>query len=161
MPHNSDKHMPWAILTRDVVLMAGALGLWSIANEWQISLPSPVSNAAAIVAGVFLSLLWGYVLHEWGHLLGAWGARARVQPSRSANALKLFTFVPEQNSRAQFVWLTVGGLTALWLLAAGLLLFVPWGTLAGVAAIWVAVGGAIFTTAVEGYIAWRVVRSAA
>ena len=161
MRQNRGQYMPWTILIRDVVLMAATLVLWSIANGWQVSHPSPVRNAAAVAAGVLFSLLWGYLLHEWGHLAGVWSARGRVQPSLSATALKLFTFLPEQNSQAQFVSLTVGGLTAVWLLAAGLLLFLPSGTPAGTAAIWVAVGGATFTTAVEGPVAWRAVRRAA
>jgi hypothetical protein len=150
--------VPWAILIRDAAVLSATLELWRLANAWQAAAPTWTSAALGVLAGVLLSLVWGYAVHEWGHLIGSWMVRARVQPSHDPRALKLFDFVATENSPAQFVWLTVGGLGALWLQVLAFLAFLPWHSPAGAAAILFAIGGATFTTTREAPIGWRVAR---
>jgi len=151
--------MPWAIFIRDAGFMAATLGAWCAADAWQGAAPGLGRDLLAIVAGVLLSLVWGYAIHEWGHLAAAWASGARVYPSSNPASAKLFAYVKEENSDRQFLWLTAGGLGALWLQVVGFVTLFPWRTPAGLAAILFAIGGAIFTTAKEAPIGLRVASS--
>jgi hypothetical protein len=75
--------------------------------------------------------------------------------------LKLFEFRSSENTRQQFLFMAWGGLVVLWAQAAAFAFFLPRGTLGGVVAAGYAIVGALFTTAIEGPIVWRVSRGAA
>jgi len=100
--------------------------------------------------------VWGYVVHEWGHYFAARAVRAHILPSSDPRAPKLFDFPVAENTDRQYVWLTVGGLAALWIQVAAFLVLLPWNTPAGVAALLFAIGGAIFTSVKEGPLGLRV-----
>ena len=61
--------IPYAVLVRDVLLIAASFGLLLLAHRLEAAasmLRAPVS----LLAGAMLAVT-GYLLHEWGHLLGA------------------------------------------------------------------------------------------
>ena len=144
--------MLWKLAARDTAILATATLAWAGTAAWWTATAGVIAAIGGVVWGFLLGFSANYAAHEWGHLAGAvaGGGAVQIRPVRS---LQLFRLQPVE--RGPFLWMSAGGNVAPWLVTVALLLTVfPEGpaerTLLGTA-----VGGIVFTNAIELPIVWR------
>ena len=102
-----------------------ALTLWGAGDTWAASsgmfLAEVVAVANALIAGIVLAFL----CHEWGHFTGARLSSSVSPVLKDPVSFFMFNFKFEQNTKRQFLWMSIGGSTGNWLLVVLLLLLVP------------------------------------
>ena len=113
---------------RDGVFVTVALLVWWLAAESSAG-TGLLADFTGVVAGVLFGLS-GALLHEWGHLLAALAAGSVLQANENLASPFSFSFDPRQNSLAQFVVMSVGGLGVTALLVIGFYVYLPDGLLA-------------------------------
>lgn len=127
-----------------------ALSIWGAADFWAngsgLVLAHIVALGNAIVAGIVISS----IVHEWGHFTGAKLANS-VAPvfAKPKRFYFMFRFDMEANSVDQFLWLSMGGILANWLLVLLFLVLVPLETLAGAMLIGVVTAQAVNVSVFE------------
>ena len=66
-----------------------------------------------------------YNLHEWGHLLGAHLTKSVYVPARRIYSPFLFAYDADENTREQFLLMSLAGFAATALFVAAFLLWMP------------------------------------
>ena len=95
---------------RDAAILAVTIIAWLLAG--------PLSTGKGIgaeMAGAGLGLTAGiccWLLHEWGHLAAGSLAGARFRVPESLGSVYLFGFDKNENSKAQFLLMALGGFVA-------------------------------------------------
>ncbi len=151
--------LPLQLLARDSLLVCATLGLWFWSRQLD-GLSTPLAVSVAIAAGV-MTAVSGYLAHEWGHLCGALLRGSVVELPKGITAVFLFKFNSEQNSREQFLWMSMGGFVSSALIVALLLALLSFDRLADQVALGLTLAGVIATLVLEVPPAVRVYRGAA
>lgn len=92
---------------RDALLVAAALLAW-----WLLSHYSAGSGAVSDFAGVVLGAGLGFcahTAHEWGHVVGGFLSRSVMRPGSSMTSFSNFVYDSKQNSRPQFLLMSIMG----------------------------------------------------
>jgi len=107
---------------RDLTILMGTLVLWwlSLSVEEGTRLGSVLSIGAGVGAAVC-----AYNLHEWGHLVGAHWTRSVYVPAKRLISPFLFSYDAEQNTRRQFLLMSLAGFAATALFVAVFVLWMP------------------------------------
>ena len=95
---------------------------------WVLSLSAEPGTTAASVFGVSAGVgaaICAYNLHEWGHLLGARLTHSVYVPAKRIISPFLFAYDAEENTRAQFLGMSLAGFAATALFVLGFWLFMP------------------------------------
>ena len=105
---------------RDLTILFGTIGLWwwSLSAERGTALASVLSIGAGVGAAIC-----AYNLHEWGHLLGAHWTHSVYVPAKRLISPFLFSYDAEQNTRGQFLLMSLAGFAAT---AIFIVVFVLW-----------------------------------
>jgi len=113
---------------RDATILLGSVVAWwwSLRAEPGSELASGMSIAAGVGAAVC-----AYNLHEWGHLLGALATRSVYVPAKRLYSPFLFSYDAEQNSRNQFLLMSLAGFAATAVFVTAFLLWMPQDQAAG------------------------------
>jgi hypothetical protein len=108
------------------VAVMGALTLWGAADAWAASSGWGLAWATALANAVIAGTVIASTLHEWGHFAGA-RLSGSVAPvlEKPVRYFFMFDFSFEHNDRRQFVWMSLGGILAPWLLVLLIGLLVP------------------------------------
>jgi membrane protein YdbS with pleckstrin-like domain len=149
--------MFWKFALRDLILLALCVLMWQI----NMSAFASTNLFIAIVCGtltVVITVLTSYEGHEWGHLTGAVATGAVVHAPRQLIHQFLFHFDGKQNSRQQFVGMSIGGLAASVAVLILLLQVLPLSTWSAKIALGIIIFGIIVTFLREVPEAWRVHR---
>ncbi len=127
-----------------------ALTLWGAANAWAEASGLVLAHIVALGNAWVAATVMASVFHEWGHFTGAKlaGSIAPVA-KKPVRLFFFFNFDMENNSVDQFVWMSLGGIIANWVLVLLLLLLVPLTTLAAALLVAVAVMKAVNVAAFE------------
>jgi len=135
------------------VTLFGAADAWVMTSD--LLLAQLISVLNALAAGMLLATLF----HEWGHFAGARLSRSYSpmvrEPKNPLVNPFIFGFNFQKNSRSQFLAMSLGGITANWLLVAAVLLLVPLDTWGRAMLLAVAVARAISVIVFEGPIVYR------
>ncbi|MFT5033452.1 MAG: hypothetical protein ACI9OO_001384 [Bacteroidia bacterium] len=92
---------------RDAVLASVAVLAW-----WLLSPYSAGYGAWSDFAGVVLGAGLGfcaYIAHEWGHIVGGFLSRSVMRPGSSMTSFSNFVYDSRQNSRPQFLFMSLLG----------------------------------------------------
>jgi carbon starvation protein CstA len=120
---------PQRFALRDLVIAGIVIALW------QVEFSTAGSEGALLdVFRVFLglaSVAAGALAHEWGHLLPSLASGATVHYPPGWFAKLLFDFDVERNTRAQFLWMNLGGYISVTLVLGVFALLLPFDRLAG------------------------------
>ena len=131
-------HQDWARMRRigawhgTAVLAAltlwGTADLWAQQSGWALALLVSLGMAVAVGRAI------GAIGHEWGHFAGARlaGARSPVR-NKPVRLYFMFEFDMAANSPRQFISMSLGGISANWLLFLAALVLIPLATPAAVA----------------------------
>lgn len=107
---------------RDLTILVSTIALWwlSLSVEQGTALASVLSIGAGVGAAVC-----AYNLHEWGHLLGAHWTHSVYVPAKRLISPFLFSYDAEQNTRRQFLLMSLAGFAATALFVAAFVLWMP------------------------------------
>lgn len=124
--------------------VAAAIGLWGATSYWAVESGLLIAHLAALGIAFASATVMASILHEWGHFSGAKlsGARAPVL-AKPARLYFMFNFDMERNTPEQFIAMSIGGISANWLLVLLLLLLVPLDSLAAAMLVAVAIAKAV------------------
>jgi hypothetical protein len=113
---------------RDVtILLATVVAWWA---SFRVEPASGWANGLSIGAGIGAAVC-AYNLHEWGHLIGAHFTKSVYVPARRVYSPFLFAYDAEENTREQFLIMSLAGFAATALFVAAFLLWMPQDQLAG------------------------------
>lgn len=115
-------------VVRDLSLLALTIGLWLLTAR--LNDESSVGYAVAIAAGVGASLC-AYNFHEWGHLLAARMTDSVYAPAKRLISPFLFAYDEKENTKRQFVIMSLGGFAATAVYIVTFALWMPQDLLAG------------------------------
>jgi hypothetical protein len=131
---------------RDLTILFGTIGLWqlSLSTEPGTALTSVLSISAGVGAAVC-----AYNLHEWGHLVGAHWTHSAYVPAKRLISPFLFSYDAEQNTRGQFLVMSLAGFAATAIFLAAFVLWMPQDQQAGRIALRAAIFLAGLTVVIE------------
>ena len=95
---------------RDASLISISAAAW-----WWLAGTSALGSGGTMLGdltGLVVGLMVGaciYLLHEWGHALGGFATGALLHPPASLTAISLFSFDSKQNTKRQFVVMSLSG----------------------------------------------------
>jgi hypothetical protein len=98
------------LAARDFTIVASAAALW-----WLLAGSSAGDGLLADLSGFVAGVGFGasaYLIHEWGHIAGAVASGGIVHPGPGLHSPSVFRFDTEHSSRAQFLWMSLGGFVA-------------------------------------------------
>ena len=119
------------------------LGIWLVLAQISESSTGLVLQLVSVGAGFFGGGLLAFLMHEWGHFSGVRLSGAVSPVLKERRSFFMFNFKTAENSRAQFLAMSIGGPLGNWLLVLLVLMLLPWGTLAHAALLATVVGVAI------------------
>lgn len=133
-------------IIRDVSILVLTIVLWA----WSVTLDpeSALAWAVGVAAGVGAALC-AYNLHEWGHLVAAHLTDSVYAPARRVLSPFLFAYDENENTKRQFITMSLGGFAATALFVVAFLLWMPQDQLAGRVALWGALTLATLTVIIE------------
>ena len=107
---------------RDVAILAVTIVAW----WWSVTVDpeSSLHGVLSIVAGVGAAVC-AYNLHEWGHLLGAHLTDSVYVPARRLYSPFLFAYDADDNTRHQFLVMSLAGFAATAIFVLAFLLWMP------------------------------------
>lgn len=107
---------------RDLTILVLTIVAW----WWSLELEeaTTASSALSIAAGVGAAIC-AYNLHEWGHLLGAHLTHSVYVPARRIISPFLFSYDADENTREQFLVMSLAGFAATALFVVGFILWMP------------------------------------
>ena len=107
---------------RDVTILLATIGAWWASGR--VEPGSAWASGLSIGAGVGAAVC-AYNLHEWGHLLGAHLTKSVYVPARRIYSPFLFAYDADENTREQFLLMSLAGFAATALFVAAFLLWMP------------------------------------
>jgi len=116
------------LAVRDGIIVGVAAALW-----WAFAESSAGSGLLADLTGLIVGFGLGasaYLFHEWGHIAGAAASGGVLRPGAGLHSVSNFQFDTEQSTRAQFLWMSLGGFIATGLFLWGYYVLLPDGLLA-------------------------------
>ncbi|MFT7651923.1 MAG: hypothetical protein ACI9UU_001030 [Candidatus Azotimanducaceae bacterium] len=127
-----------------------SLTLWGSANAWAQSSGLIIAYASVLAMAIAAATVIASIVHEWGHFSGAKlsGAIAPVE-RKPIRFYFMFNFDMEQNTDKQFLAMSLGGISANWLLVILLLVLVPLNSIGAAMLVAVAVAKAINVSVFE------------
>lgn len=99
---------------KHLLLVMAVFSLWVAANNWYSATGLPLASALSVVNGLVAGFLITGVVHEWSHLGGAWAFASRFTFNRNGG-LFIFDFDLHNNSKQQFLAMSLGGNIGGWL----------------------------------------------
>ena len=107
---------------RDVTILLGTVAAWwlSLTVDPGTGLASGLSIAAGVGAAIC-----AYNLHEWGHLVGARLTHSVYVPAKRIFSPFLFSYDDQQNTREQFLLMSLAGFAATALFVVAFVLWMP------------------------------------
>jgi hypothetical protein len=107
---------------RDLTILALTIVAWW--SSLRLEEAPEAASALSIAAGVGAAIC-AYNLHEWGHLLGAHLTHSVYVPARRIISPFLFSYDADENTREQFLVMSLAGFAATALFVVGFLLWMP------------------------------------
>ena len=123
---------------------------------WALSIVPKEGWIGGLLGG--MTGLCALLLHEWGHLYGAHRAAAIIHPAPRLWLPFLFDVDSANNTREQFLSISLWGFAATFVFLVMFMVFLPLNELAGRVALGVGALLASLTVIIEFPIAWRVYR---
>jgi len=105
--------------------VVGGLLLLGASAVWLAESPGLLITVLSLAAGYIVGTMLGGIGHEWGHFTGARLSGSVSPVSKERKGFFFFNFKMEENSRAQFLAMSVGGPTGNWLLVLVALVALP------------------------------------
>ena len=105
--------------------LLAALTLWGTADFWASDSGMLLAQGIALVNALFAGLVISYLMHEWGHFTGARVVGAVSPVLKEPKSFFMFTFKDEDNTREQFLAMSLGGPIANWSIVVLLLILLP------------------------------------
>ena len=105
--------------------VVGGLLIWGASAFWLAQSPGLLITLLSLGAGYIIGTILGGIGHEWGHFMGARLSGSVSPVSKERSGFFFFNFKMEENSRAQFLAMSVGGPTANWLMVLIALIALP------------------------------------
>jgi len=99
--------------------------LWGSANQWALQTGLVLAQGISVASGFFAGVGLAFLFHEWGHFSGARVAASISPVLEERKSFFMFSFDLKQNSRNQFLTMSLGGPVANWSLVGVILLFFP------------------------------------
>jgi len=113
-------------------MVVAIVTLWASANQWAIQTELLLAQGISIASGFFAGVALAFLFHEWGHFSGARLAASVSPVLEERKSFFMFNFDLEQNSRNQFLMMSLGGPVANWLLVGVVWLALPVNQLASI-----------------------------
>lgn len=132
---------------RDLLIIALAIVLWRWLAVYTLD-DSMLADFLGLILGLMVGA-GGYFLHEWGHLTGAVLTGSKVHPPPSLATGFLFSFDSKQNSKQQFLVMSLSGFLMTAVVTFAFYTFLPDGMLASRVARGVAVLGVFLALFLE------------
>ena len=107
---------------RDLAIFVGTVVAWWASLRAEPG--TPAASALSITAGAGAAVC-AYNLHEWGHLLGAHLTRSVYVPAKRLISPFLFSYDAEENTREQFLVMSLAGFAATALFVIAFVLWMP------------------------------------
>ena len=105
--------------------VVGGLLIWGASGYWFATSPGLLITILSLAGGYVVGSMLGGIGHEWGHYTGARLSGSLAPVSKERQGFFFFNFKMEENSRAQFLAMSVGGPTANWLMVLIALVALP------------------------------------
>ncbi|MGB5809223.1 MAG: hypothetical protein WBG86_01760 [Polyangiales bacterium] len=94
---------------RDVTILLATAGLW--ATTVRLGVDTTLGTIVAVSAGVGAAIC-AYNFHEWGHLVAARVTDSVYTPAQRVLSPFLFAYDEKQNTKRQFIIMSLGGFAA-------------------------------------------------
>lgn len=102
-----------------------AMTLWGAADYWAAGSGLLLAETIALLNALFAGTVIAFLGHEWGHFSGARISGAVSPVLKDPPSFFMFSFKDDENSREQFVAMSIGGPAANWLLVILLFFLLP------------------------------------
>ena len=115
-------------VARDLGILGATIVLWVVSVRMEPG--TTLSSVVAASAGVGAAIC-AFNLHEWGHLIGAWLTDSVFTPAKRLISPFLFAYSAEENTKRQFLVMSLAGFAATAVYMAAFWLWMPQDQLAG------------------------------
>ena len=102
--------MFFKLAMRDAAILAVAIGLWWWLGRFSVG-GSMLSDFVGFVGGLALTAC-AFIVHEWGHFFGGFASGSVLHSPSRLKSRFVFSFDRHQNSRGQFLIMSLGGFIA-------------------------------------------------
>jgi len=102
-----------------------AITLFAAGDLWAGSSQTMIAQFTGVANGVVGGYVLAFLAHEWGHFSGARMSGAMSPVLREPRGFFMFNFKFEHNTTRQFLWMSLGGPVANWLLVIAVWLCLP------------------------------------
>ena len=128
--------------------LIAALALWGAADSWALISNLALAGVFAIIASIAFGIAMAHILHEWSHFFGAHlsGARYTV---KEKPAFLFFDFDYEQNTRKQFLSMSMGGTVGNLIFLALVLFCIPLDSAGRTMLLAVGIGMMVYVSVIE------------
>jgi len=147
------------LLVRDLVLVAGLLGVALVVDAWLGGFESVWIAAISALVGFPAGVKANAVFHEWGHFIGVRMSGGHAPTNSLSQLFPMFHFDMSTNTHRQFMAMSYGGTLTEWLFPIGLLFAVGTETIGHSALITGAFSGGILAILIEGPVMFDAIRS--
>lgn len=113
-------------------IIVAIVTLWASANQWALQTDLVLAQGISIASGFFAGVGLAFLFHEWGHFSGARLAASISPVLEERKSFFMFNFDLKQNSRNQFLVMSLGGPLANWGLVGMVWLVFPANDLASI-----------------------------
>ena len=113
---------------RDIGILVATIALW--VSTFYAPSGTPLGRGVGILAGLGAAVC-AYNLHEWGHVLGARLSHSVYTPARRLISPFLFAYSAEENTRNQFLVMSLAGFVATGVFVVAYWIWMPQDQLAG------------------------------
>ncbi|MBT4161761.1 MAG: hypothetical protein HOC70_08510 [Gammaproteobacteria bacterium] len=113
------------VALRHGTALLAALTLWGASDYWATGSGLVLAEVVSWFNAVFAGTAIAYLVHEWGHFAGARLSGSVSPVMKEPASFFMFSFKYEQNSREQFLSMSLGGPIANWSLVILLCFLLP------------------------------------
>lgn len=128
--------------------LIAALALWGAADSWVIVSNLQIAIVFSVLASIAFGIAMAHILHEWSHFFGAYFSGAKYTVKEKP-AFLFFDFDYDNNSRKQFLSMSIGGTVGNLIFLALILLCIPLDSAGRTMLLAVGIGMAVYVSVIE------------
>mgnify|MGYP001202802776 CR=1 FL=1 len=129
-------------------IFVAALTFWAAADAWRLVSDLAFASGFSVLASVLFGIAMAHILHEWSHFLGAYFSRADYTVKEKPAPL-FFDFDYKNNSKKQFLSMSIGGTVGNILFLMAIYFAIPMDSIGRMMLLSVAIGMTFYVSVIE------------